>query len=416
MLDLAEEMCRRAATASEEELANIVKLADGLVAGTERVAPPPIPGASEHLRSDMPVREFGEFWTSNELAREFRRDLKVINHKDNISRLKNWIYPVEFDGTEFGDLPLNEVVKAHGNVIKKQESLSEGSVWKVAQILHRMFALAVDPADLLERSPFPATWLPLQNPKKAKSHLYPSDDGALMVCPTVPLVKRLFIGFCLREGPRVDNVVRLGWHDFEPDLDAEDVFAVIDKTKPGKQQRWRLEPSTAEALRRWRKLCPSERWVFPASAVPRHRKKNAHRPMHVGKAAKMLRDALLEAGVDRPRLHEATPDRLRLRAHDMRVTFVTLSLAQEKPEEWIRKRTGHSSSEMIARYREEAETLAEAKKMGKLKPLCDAIPELAVWGDSPVMTQEPPTDNHPKKTSAPHLTLIEGGAGKRQSG
>lgn len=210
-------------------------------------------------------------------------------------------------------------------------------------------------------------------------------------------------------------MVRLGWHDFEPSLDAEDVQAVADKTKTGKQLRWLLEPGTAEALRRWRKLCPSQRWVFPGCAVPRHRKKNTGRPMYIGHAAVMLRDALLEAGFDRPRLHEAAHDRLRLGAHDMRVAFITLSLAREQPEEWIRKRTGHTSSEMIARYLEDAETLAEARKMGWFTPLCDAIPELAVWGDSPALASKPTTDGQPKKTSAPRLMLIEGGATKRSS-
>jgi integrase len=40
-----------------------------------------------------------------------------------------------------------------------------------------------------------------------------------------------------------------------------------------------------------------------------------------------------------------------LRAHDLRATFVTLSLAQGKSEAWITDRTGHKSSQVIYRYK-----------------------------------------------------------------
>ena len=71
---------------------------------------------------------------------------------------------------------------------------------------------------------------------------------------------------------------------------------------------------------------------------------------------------------------------------------------------------------MIARYGEDAGSAAEAKKLGQLTPLCDAIPELAVWGDSPPPTSAAPPGGAPKKTTAPHLVLIEGGATERSSG
>jgi integrase len=93
-------------------------------------------------------------------------------------------------------------------------------------------------------------------------------------------------------------------------------------------------------------------------------------------AAERLREHLLAAGVKRPQLFEATNNRIALRAHDLRATFVTLSLAQGKSEAWITDRTGHKSSQMIYRYKRAARTVAELN-LGALAPLNEAIPELS---------------------------------------
>jgi len=45
--------------------------------------------------------------------------------------------------------------------------------------------------------------------------------------------------------------------------------------------------------------------------------------------------------------------------HELRGTFVTISLANGKSESWIADRTGHRSSQMIARYKRTARTFAE---------------------------------------------------------
>ncbi|MFW5739319.1 MAG: DNA integration/recombination/inversion protein, partial [Myxococcota bacterium] len=73
---------------------------------------------------------------------------------------------------------------------------------------------------------------------------------------------------------------------------------------------------------------------------------------------------------------------MRLRAHDLRATFVTLALACGQTEDWVRTRTGHGSSQMIARYRREAQTPAELK-LGWLEPLHQALPELRQVTDRP---------------------------------
>ena len=194
-----------------------------------------------------------------------------------------------------------------------------------------------------------------------------------------PLVKRLFYGLCVREGLRKSNIVQLQWSDLFLDLPDGGGSAVIDKSKNGRDVMWALDRGTAEALRRWRKLCPSDRCVFPAAAVPGHCKTDTDRPMYVGHIAKQLRSALKKAGVTRAKLFEKNGSRLHFRAHDLRSTFVTIALANGKTEDWVSTRTGHRSSDIIAHYRQDASTLKELN-LGWFKPLHEAIPELAMWG------------------------------------
>ncbi len=57
-------------------------------------------------------------------------------------------------------------------------------------------------------------------------------------------------------------------------------------------------------------------------------------------------------------------------------TFVPLALASRKNEAWVADRTGHRSSQMIARYRRRA-LLATELELGWFKPLHEVVPEIA---------------------------------------
>jgi len=107
----------------------------------------------------------------------------------------------------------------------------------------------------------------------------------------------------------------------------------------------------------------------------------------------------------RAELHHDGVNRRKLRVHDLRATFVTLSLANGRTETWVADRTGHRSSQMINRYRRAARSAAELG-LGGLVPLDVAIPELSgkshgghQVADGPAMTPklvsrdgiEPPT-------------------------
>jgi integrase len=76
-----------------------------------------------------------------------------------------------------------------------------------------------------------------------------------------------------------------------------------------------------------------------------------------GKAARVV--YLQAAKIDRAELFETNKSRQRIRMHDLRATFITVSLANGKSETWVADSTGHKSSIMINRYRRAARTFAE---------------------------------------------------------
>ncbi len=370
-------------------LPGIIKLVDGLISGTEKIARvAPVPAASLPVAAPdvMTFQEFGDLWTSNELASRFRRRVKRIDHEENIRRLEKHIYPIVFRGRAIGATPLSEFDLDHADHVLAQPTLPDGSLRHVAQCMHRVMKLAVHPARLLTQSPFPPGWLPPANEEKEGAYLHPLEDAALMGYEPLALVWRMFFGFSTREGVRRENTATLEWSNVTLNLLGGAGTVVLDKTKNGRGGAWALDPGTAEALRRWRKLCPSDKWIFPAEAAPKSRKRRAGLHLHVDHAAEILRRSLRNAGVDRPKLYQNGNNRLQIRAHDLRATFVTLALANGKTEDWVRQRTGHGSSIMLARYRRDAET-AQELGLGWLHPLHEVIPELRNLNAEPAVSE-----------------------------
>jgi len=388
---LAVAFLRQAGEADARQLSNVMVLLGGLLDGTECEAPPPpakrllrdsAMAATTALSTMMTVQEFADLWISNELARRYRRRVKEIDHTENARRLKNHILPVIFRGRSIGDTPLSEFTLDHADHVLAQSTLPEGSVRQVAQIMHRLLRLAEFPARIIERSPFPRGWLPDPNPIKARSYLFPLEDLALMRHTDIPLVKRVYIGVAHREGPRRGNLVTLTWSSLLLEFEDGGGYLSLDHTKNGRDANWALDPGTAEALRRWKKVCPSNTYVFPELALPRARRRPLQdRPMHVSHFSDELRAWLLECGVDRQKLFERNKHRIPLRAHDLRASFVTLALANGRTEAWVTTRTGHTTSAMLNRYRRDAESITELN-LGWFAPLHIAIPEFSTM-DSP---------------------------------
>ncbi len=367
-------VCRQAAAADDHVLPSIQTLVMGLVLGSEQVAPGPVgQTVIEAGKPTITLREFGSNWTSNQLAAQYRGRIRAIDHRENVRRLEKHVYPITFRGRLVGDIPLSEFDLDAADHVLAQPTLPEGSLRHVAQCLHRILKLAVYPLRLLERSPFPPGWLPPANGVKERGYLYPSEDAALMGAREVPLVWRLLFGFLAREGLRREDAATLEWSN----LSLEQGHLVLDQTKNGRGASWAMDPGTSEALRRWRKICPPGAWVFPTEALPRYRRRRSGQPIHVNHAAETLRCALKISGIERQKLYQHGNNRLRLRAHDLRATFVTLALAAGRPEDWVMQRTGHSSSTMLSRYRREAATALELD-LGWLRPLYEVVPELTV--------------------------------------
>ncbi len=376
-MNMADAICRHAASMDQANLPGILQLVDGIVGGTEQLAPTR-PTETTKLSSTMTVREFGNLWTSNELANRHPGRVQSIDHEENARRLAKHVYSVMFENQEIGDVPLDEFSLDMADHVLAQPTLPRGSVRHVAQCMLRLMNLAVYPARLLPSSPFPAKgWLPKANRLKERAYLFPLEEAAILACTQVPLVWRLFFGFCTREGLRRENAVTLEWSNLTLDLPGGAGHIDLDKTKNGRGGNWPLDPGTAEALRLWRTVCPSARWVFPTEALPMYRRSRSGQPLSAGHAGLKLRECLLLAGQDRPKLYQRDANRIPIRAHDLRATFVTLALANGKTEDWVTRRTGHSSSVMLARYRRDAATIRE-HDLGWLVRLDQHIPELGI--------------------------------------
>ena len=96
------------------------------------------------------------------------------------------------------------------------------------------------------------------------------------------------------------------------------------------------------------------------------------RPLSDESLAPQLRKDLEAAGVNRKELLSAGTNRQPIRVHDLRGTFITLTLANGRSETWVADRTGHTSSQMINRYRRAARSAGELK-LGELVPMDRAI-------------------------------------------
>jgi integrase len=323
------------------------------------------------LGSEISFQQFGELWTTGKLALRYPDHVRTKRSAaDDEGRLRLYVHPIigpqpmsAFEGP--AGLELVEKVLAGLPPVSK--TFSRASRRHVMQAVNRLLGLAVYPAKLISVNPLPKGFLPKADSHRAKAYLYPSEDEKLLACRTVPLLHRLFFGLLDREGFRVSEALSLRWAD----IDMERGVVHLDRNKTDEPRTWALDPAVIEALRRWKK-------------------RFAYRPQTSGKvfvdlggnevnpftAAAELRAHLKTAGVDRPQLFEHSENRIALRAHDLRATFVTVNLALGKNEAWITDRTGHRSSQMIYKYKRAARTHAELN-LGALKPLHEAIPELA---------------------------------------
>jgi integrase len=338
---------------------------------TKRERPAPhAPGSNGAISEDMTFRELGELWTSGKLATLFPRYVRSKKSaSDDESRLRLYVYE------HIGDVPIRKFAPPKGLELAERvmaalpppSELSNASARHVAQTVRRVLGLAVYPLRILEVHPLPRGFMPSPENDKAKTYVYPDEDLKLMRCTKVPLVERLFYGFLAREGSRVGEIRELQLYE----LDLEHGWGHLDETKNGKPKDWPLQPGTVQALKRYR-----DNFMASKSPVALVFADKDGKPLDAYTLAGNLRSYLKLAKVKRPQLYLKNKNRLALRAHDLRASFVTVALANGKTESWVADRTGHMSSQMINRYKRWARGHAE-QNLGDWVPLHLAIPELS---------------------------------------
>lgn len=300
--------------------------------------------------------DLGKQWTEHKIADAYpdhvKRKATAGKDAERLAVLNKTIGKVSIASFTLADaeLAMRALPKGLASATRRQ----------YAQIIARLMALAVYPLKLRASSPLPRGFLPKVTRNKATAWLYPADDATLLACERVPLARRVLYGFLAREGCRCDEALSLAWTD----LDLERGVVRLDENKTNDPRAWALSPGVTAALELWRKRSGAGGLVFAVDNEAR--------------LAEVFRADLATAKVNRPELFERTKARQPIRAHDLRATFVTLSLANGKTETWVMDRTGHRSSVMINAYRRAARTAAELG-LGELAPLDGAV----AWAEAP---------------------------------
>jgi integrase len=317
---------------------------DAGLASKPAIAPP----------SGETFKSLAEKWTGGELARDWPDYVKLKSSADDdVNRFDRLFKTI-------GSVPIASFALADAEraMAALDPDLASGTRRQYAQLISKVLKLAVYPCKLIDRTPLPVGFLPKVTSKKATAFLYPSEDAQLLACSKVPLARRVLYGFLAREGLRLGEALGLRWRD----LDLTRGVVTLDENKTDDPRAWVMAEGVKEALTAYKRVNASaDALVFP---------------LEERRAAQVFRADLGEAKVTRPELFKDTATRKQIRVHDLRSTFVTLSLANDKTETWVADRTGHKSSTMINKYRRQARQATELK-LGQLARLDQAIPEFA---------------------------------------
>jgi integrase len=361
-VETIEKLVRLAGERDGAGLADVLQTVDAFCTGAAREKPKPRTSSSPTFQA------IGERWTKGELARDFPDHVKAKRSADDDRyRLERHVYPA-LEGVTIEGFGLDDAERVMRGLPAERSTATRRHV---AQLLTRILSLAVFPLRLIKVSPIPRGFLPKPGAAKALPWLYPDEDRKLLGCTAVPLCWRVLYGFLDREGPRRSEAIGLTLAD----VDLVRGTVTLDVNKTDDPRAWALDPGTVRGLRAWVARRAHELGLdkLPPGA-----------PLFVNEAGEAILDQhladrfrahLVVAKVDRPELHKSTAERRRVRIHDLRGTFVTVALANGKTEAWVQDRTGHKSSQILAKYRRAARMAAEIG-LGELAPLDVAIPEL----------------------------------------
>lgn len=323
---------------------------------------------AQNITKDRAVRagktffDVAEQWTAGTIPGIKER----ANLPDIKTQLRDYIYP------EIGHVPAELLCVDHLWQVynaPRCAHLTQGTRVGLWHTVERVISLAVYPLKLIKVHPIPRGVRPKQTRHRVPAQLWPTDDQAVCELTAIPIHDRVFFGYLGREGGRLDDAWDMTWAGVIKMGHANVLRAWW--RKPKKWGQWVASAGTVEGLERYRDM------YFPnAKATDRI----FHPTFHQDHAALHYRKYLAAAGLrkTRPILFErgeGPGSQDHARAHDLRALFVTLAVAREESNAYIREHTGHESETMIKRYTREAELFRAAGWLD-LVPLHLAIPEL----------------------------------------
>jgi hypothetical protein len=187
--DIALQLLDHAATRENNALDDVRHAVDLIVAGKV---------VSTRIGNAPTVRELGERWTRGELAREYPDHIKKkVTVEHDRGRLEAYVYPV------IGNVPMDKFTLEHAQMVMRGVPFEFTSATRrqVAQLLHRMCAMAVFPMCLRQTNPLPRGFLPKVGPDKAKGWIYPDEDAAIdWLDPRCLWNGACFTDFCIVRG------------------------------------------------------------------------------------------------------------------------------------------------------------------------------------------------------------------------
>lgn len=347
------------ANASSRSLKAAMTVAEELVGGQI-----PIGSATKTVT----FADVADEWTTGALHKRFPDHVEKLtgNYFDTVkARLRKGVCPL------LGNHPVSEITRAECDLVmgqlpvpKGKKELSRETRRQYAALVNRVLNLA-ELAGYIDRNPLPRGWLPKSGPKKRFPIMYPTEDRTFLATTAIPLWARLYCGVLHREGPRKGEGIAFQRRDI--DIDHQTVN--LDENKTDHPRFWKLAPGVVEALEAWFELRGD---VVPESPVFVDENGGAVDGDHL---ADKIRDWMHAAGLERADLYSTGPLKGQFGTHCFRRSMVTRNLGLGVNEDFVRRRTGHKSNELL-KYRQGARAFAELD-LGDVDPLVLCIPELS---------------------------------------
>ncbi len=348
------ETLRMAGTATDRSLTTVLTLADELLGGEL------VDDSDGH---GVPTfSEVVNMWADGTLAKAFPHQIKSAG-KEHLDTAKARVEKDCF--TPIRDVPVNLITRAMCDEVMRslplprgKDEISASTRRHYAVLINRTLNLA-ELAGYIGRTPIPRGWLPSPGKRKRFPILYSSEDAQLLAS-SVPLAWRIYYGFLHREGVRREEAASLQVKD----IDFTHETVSLDENKTDHPRFWKLAPGVAAALKLYvamRDAGPDDFLFIDENGGPLRLDHMAHR----------VRRHLKLAELSRPDLTSTGKNKGAFGTHCFRRSMITRSMAQGKPEDWVRQRTGHTTDELL-RYRQGAKALAELE-LADLKPLDEAL-------------------------------------------